>query len=75
MNKIKILLYGIGFGTLAANSIVLYITWLVAFFRGGTVVISINSYNEMWVEFFFIPITLIIAFWVLFKVIKDVKIK
>jgi hypothetical protein len=61
MKFIKLLLIIFSFAYLISNSVVLYITWLAAFFKGGAVTISINSYNEMWVEFVVLPVGLCIS--------------
>ena len=59
----KKLLVIVGISTLIANSIVLYITWIVAFLNDSSTVITINNHNEMYIEFFFIPITIGIGIW------------
>ena len=65
--KTKLIFLSIGIGTLIGNSIVLYWTWIGAFLRGGKITIAINVYNEMWFEFFFIPITMMIGLWTLYQ--------
>ena len=69
-NKKKILIL-IGISTLIANSLIIYLTFLVAFFNGHTTKITINSYNEMYIEFFFIPITLTIGLWSVWFLLKS----
>ncbi len=69
-NKKKILIL-IGISTLIANSLILYFTFLVAFFNGHSTRITINNYNEMYVEFFFIPITITIGLWSLWFLLKS----
>jgi len=53
----KNLLITIGIGTLVGNNIMIYITWLTAWFNGMKTTVLINSYNEATFEFFFIPIS------------------
>jgi hypothetical protein len=48
---------------LFGNYLVLYFTFLKAFFNDGTVVVVINQYNEHWVEL--IMFNVIIAFSIL----------
>jgi len=64
----------IGLATLIGNSILVYITWLKAFFGGGTVLVDINHFGEAGVEFFFFPITIFFAILTILFVFKNKKI-
>ena len=55
----RYLLAIIGISLLISNSIVLYLTFLAAFFNEGTIRITINDYGEAIPEFILLPITLI----------------
>jgi len=47
-----------GFMFSVGYSILLYITFLFAFFNGGSILVLVNSFGEMWFEFFLIPVVL-----------------
>ena len=64
-----------GIGVLIGNSIILYTTWLMAFFQGNRVTVLINNYGEMPTEFVFFPISLVIAFWSVYQLMFNVKFK
>ena len=53
----------IGIGSLICNNIILYFTFLKAYFNGHKIVITIDSYGEANFEFFFMPIFFIIGCW------------
>jgi len=55
----------IGIGALLGNSIMMYITFLMAYFQGYRAVVLVNEFNEAHFEFFFIPISIIIGIWTL----------
>jgi len=57
-----------GFSCLLSFSVLLYVTFLFAFFQGGSVVIVVNRYGEMWFEFLIIPICLFFGFFAFFDV-------
>lgn len=48
-----------GIAGLISGTVVLYLTFLVAFMNGGVVTITINSVGEAWPEFFLLPVMLI----------------
>jgi hypothetical protein len=54
MKPITLLGYSFGF----SYAFVMWATFLVAYFNGGKVLVSINTYNEAGVEFILIPITI-----------------
>lgn len=64
----------IGIGSLIGNSIVLYFTFLSAFFNNYKILVTINEYSEAHFEFFFIPITFIIGVWTVHNLMKQ-KVK
>ena len=60
MNKyLKPIIYIVGAGGLLGMSLTLYVTFLFAFANNNHLIISIDDYNELWVEFFYLPIALI----------------
>ncbi len=50
-----------GYSLMMGNSIAIYVTFLYACLNNGIVTISINSFNEGVIEFFFIPTTIAIG--------------
>ena len=60
-----------GFMLSVGFSILLYITFLFAFFNGGSILVLVNSSGEMWFEFFFIPICLFLSILGLYSFIYD----
>jgi hypothetical protein len=73
--KIKKILVSIGLGSLIGNSIVMYVTFLMAYFNDYQVMIAVNKYNEAHVEFFFIPIIFIIGLWTVNTLLSRKKVK
>lgn len=72
--KIKLILIVVGISGLIGNTVSLYITWMKAFFSGGKVVVAINNWNEMWLEFFMLPILMVIGFWAIYQLVFKVKL-
>jgi len=79
MNKLKTwksFLILSGLSVLIWNSIVLYYTFLVAFFNPSkTTTISINSFSEAWFEFFLIPFSLLLGVIALVLLFKHANLK
>ncbi len=64
-------MYFIGFACLISNSIILYVTFLWAYlFNDFKLSIDINSIGEAHIEFFLIPITIIIGLYSIRGLIK-----
>lgn len=62
MSQSKIILCGIGLTCLIANSIVLYISFLWAYFSNNYVFSArINDFGEAHFEFILLPVTLILG--------------
>ena len=62
MSQFKILLCGIGLTCLIVNSIILYITFLYAYFLNDNIFSAkINDFGEAHIEFFLLPLTIIIG--------------
>ena len=55
---------------MVASSIVVYATFLHAFFNNHTAIISINNFGEATLEFFLIPLMLVSNFWVIYIIFK-----
>ena len=56
----KIIIFA-GLLFLLGNNIVLYLTFLAAFFNDGKKLVVVNQYNEHWLEFFILPIITILG--------------
>ena len=57
-----------------ANSIVLYITFLFAYFSNNYVFsININSYGEAYLEFIVLPISLVVGLYSVVNLFKQIK--
>jgi len=66
------LICGIGLGCLVSNSIVLYITFLWAYFFNGYVFATqINAFGEAHVEFILLPISIILGFYASFSLFNQ----
>jgi len=63
IKRSKILIYSIGLGSLAANSVVLYITFLWAYF--------FNDYVFSTREFVVLPISIILGLYASFSLFKQ----
>jgi len=72
MKKINYRLFATLFGVscLLAYSMLMYATFLKAFFSGGEVLIMINYYGEMWVEMIITPIALAFGIYATYNVFK-----
>lgn len=70
MNKV---IYCIGIGTLISSTIMLYVTFLFAYFSDYSVIVYVNRYNEAHIEFIMLLIFIPIAVYTGFKAIKDEK--
>ena len=70
--KIKELLKILGVGVLFSHSIVLYTTFLTAYFNGHRVMVYVNRSGEANIEFIIMPITLVLGLWALYCMYKDV---
>jgi len=65
MSIMKKFLISWGIATLIGNSILIYYTFINAFFHNYRTVVLVNVFNEAWFEFFFIPISIIVGVWTL----------
>lgn len=61
----------IGITALIMNSIVLYITFLYAYFNNGSIVVYINNVGEASIELIFIPITIVLGLYALKRCIYE----
>ena len=72
IQRSKILIYSIGLGCLAANSVVLYITFLWAYFFNDYVFSTrINALGEAHIEFVVLPISIILGLYASFSLFKQ----
>jgi len=66
------LICGIGLGCLVSNSIVLYATFLWAYFFNGYVFAAqINAFGEAHIEFIMLPISIILGLYASFSLFKQ----
>ena len=63
----------VGITCLFANSITLYLTFLMAFFHGNQTLVKNNVYNEAGFEFFLLPITLLFGLFGLVHFYRTLK--
>lgn len=74
INRKQALIIGVGIGSLLANSIVLYITFLFAYFSNDYVFsININKYGEAYLEFIIIPTFLVFGIYAVVTLFKQIK--
>lgn len=69
----KRLILCIGQGSLLGLSILLYVTFLLCFYQGNTLLIRSNDFNESLIEFFFIPLILIFGMYSTHQLLKKNK--
>ena len=70
MRRSQAILIGIGVASLISHSIVLFITFILAYFQGYKIIIDINKFGEAHLELIIIPISIalgIYSFYILFK--------
>ena len=68
------LLVGIGISSLVANSVILYITFLFAYFSNNYVFsININNYGEAYIELIIIPVSLLLGIYAVVNLFKQIK--
>jgi len=65
----------IGILILLTNTITMYLTFLAAFLNSNSILITINTFGEAWLEFFLLPITIILGLYVVFYFYKTLPIK
>jgi len=69
-----VLLVGIGISSLVANSVILYITFLFAYFSNNYVFsININNYGEAYIELIIIPVSLLLGIYAVVNLFKQIK--
>jgi len=69
-----VLIIAFGVGSLIANSVVLYATFLFAYLsNSGAVTISVNNFGEAPIEFLLIPISLVLGIYAIFSLFKSFK--
>ena len=71
MISLKHFLVLTGVSLLFCNSIILFITFLYALFNNNQVTITINTFNESVVELIIIPATLLLGFYALYQIFKE----
>lgn len=76
MSQQKILLCGIGLVCLIANSLVLYISFLWAYFSNNYVFSArINDFGEAHFEFVLLPVTLVLGVYAVINLFRHVPKK
>ena len=72
IHKTCLMLFGIS--TMLGYSIVLYLTFLYAYFNGYKAMLNVNAFYEAHIEFICIPLTIIICIWSFKEFIKTLQI-
>jgi hypothetical protein len=67
MFRIKDIIIAIGIACLISNSIVLFYTFFIAYLNDYKVLIHINNFGEAHLEFFFIPISIVLGIYSVFS--------
>jgi len=76
MSQLKILLCGIGLTCLISNSIVLYVSFLWAYFSNDFVFsFRINDFGEAHIEFILLPLTIVLGFYSFIVLFKNITRK
>jgi hypothetical protein len=76
MSKSKLLLCGIGITCLIANSVVLYISFLWAYFSNDYVFSArINDFGEAHLEFILLPLTIILGVYAVLILFRQIPKK
>ena len=63
----------IGLAFLLSPAVILYAIFIESFFNDFKAVLEINVYGEAYVEFVFMPITILVGIWAVLQVIKKLK--
>lgn len=76
LTPLRITIMACGLGFLVANNLVLYFTFLSAFFSPDQAVrVTVNSMGEAWLEFFVLPFCLLVSLWALIEVLRISPLK
>jgi len=75
MKRLQAIIIGIGVASLISHSMVLFITFLSAYFQGYKVIIDINKFGEAHFELILIPITIILGIYSIYILFKSVSKK
>jgi len=73
--KLKYMLVLFGISCLLTSNIILYITFLNAYFHGYKTTVMINVFGEAHLEFVLLHLFLIFGFYALYQLVFNVKIK
>jgi len=66
----EVVLFFVCFCYLLMLSLILYITFLIAYINNGEVLITINTYNEGLLEFLVLPMGLSVCVYSLYRYVK-----
>ena len=75
MRRSQAILIGIGVASLISHSIVLFITFILAYFQGYKIIIDINKFGEAHLEIIIIPITIALGIYSVYILFKSVSKK
>jgi len=76
ISQSKVLLCGIGLTCLISNSIVLYVSFLWAYFSNDYVFsVRINDFGEAHIEFFLLPLTILLGLYSIIVLFKNMPRK
>jgi hypothetical protein len=71
-NVRRYLLMFSGLASMLGCTITMLMTIIYAFFKGGTATITINNYNEMWIEVFLVPVILVLSSYTIYHFYKNI---
>jgi len=75
MRRSQAVIVGIGVASLISHSIVLFITFLLAYFQGYKIIIDINKFGEAHLELIIIPVTITLGIYSVYILFKSVSKK
>lgn len=75
MRRLQAIIVGIGVASLISHSIVLFITFLFAYFQGYKLIIDINKFGEAQLELIIIPVTITMGIYSVYILFKSVSKK
>jgi len=72
MNKQHALII-LGLSFLVSHAIILYAIFLEAYFNDFIAVLEINVFGEAYLEFIFMPCSLVLGFYAVYEVVKKLR--
>jgi len=75
MKRSQAILIGIGVASLISHSIVLFVTFILAYFQGYKIIIDINYFGEAHLELIVIPISIALGIYSVYFLFKSASKK